>query len=112
MPEDCTQGFVDLIDTRSYYRDLINLYGHSKDRGNQTSLVASTSSSKMIQTKRRLTTIKTLEMQMEKRLRFLLRSPLPTEVGKNLVLPSPARRDNVKSSKWNLKEQELRLNLQ
>ena len=45
-PEDGTQGFVDLSDTRSYYRDLVKLYGHSMNCGNQTSLVTSTSSSK------------------------------------------------------------------
>ena len=41
--EDCTQGFLDLSDSRSYYRDLIKQYGHCKNCGNQTSLVSSTS---------------------------------------------------------------------
>ena len=41
-PEDCTQGFVDPNDRRSYYRDLIKQYGHSEDCGNQTPSVSST----------------------------------------------------------------------
>ena len=42
-PEDCTRGFVDLSDSRSYCRDLIKHYGHIEDCGNKTSLVLSTS---------------------------------------------------------------------
>ena len=45
-PEDCTQDFVDVSDSRSYYQDLIRLYRYRKDCGNQTCLVSSTSSSK------------------------------------------------------------------
>ena len=42
-PEVRTGEFVDFSDIRSHYRDLIKLYRHSKDCGNQTSLVSSTS---------------------------------------------------------------------
>ena len=42
-PKDCTEGFVDLSDNRSYYRDLIKQYELSKYCGNQTSLVSSKS---------------------------------------------------------------------
>ena len=45
-PDDCTREFVEVIDSRSYYRDLINQYEYSKDCGNQTALVVSTSSIK------------------------------------------------------------------
>ena len=38
------QGFAKFSNGRSYYRTLIKQYGHNKDCGNQTSLVASTSS--------------------------------------------------------------------
>ena len=41
--EDCTKLSVVLSNSRSYYLDLIKLYGRSKDCGNQTSLVTSTS---------------------------------------------------------------------
>ena len=41
-PEDCTKLFVNLNDSRSYYLDLFKLYRRSKDCGNQTSLVSST----------------------------------------------------------------------
>ena len=39
----CTRKFEEVCNTRSYYRDLINKYVHSKDYGNQTSLISSTS---------------------------------------------------------------------
>ena len=39
----CPQGFANIINARSYYRDLIKQYRLSKDCGNQTSLVSSTS---------------------------------------------------------------------
>ena len=42
-PEVRTQEFVIFSDFRSHYQDLIKLYRHSKDCGNQTSLVLSTS---------------------------------------------------------------------
>ena len=42
--EACPQGFANFKKTRSYYRNLIKQHGHNKDCGNQTSLVASTSS--------------------------------------------------------------------
>ena len=41
--EACPQGFTILSNARSYYRDLIKQYRLSKDCGNQTSLVSSTS---------------------------------------------------------------------
>ena len=41
--EDCSQQFEDLSVSRSYYRNLITHYEHSKDCRNQTSLVSSTS---------------------------------------------------------------------
>ena len=40
----CPQGFANFKKARSYYRNLIKQHGHNKDCGNQTSLVASTSS--------------------------------------------------------------------
>ena len=42
-PEVCSGEFVDFSDLRSHYRDVIKLYRHRKDCGNQTSLVSSTS---------------------------------------------------------------------
>ena len=42
-PEVCAQEFVDFSDIRSHNRNLIKLYRLSKDCGNQTSLVSSTS---------------------------------------------------------------------
>ena len=45
-PEDCTQWFVNLGVSRSFYRDLIKQYGHSKGCRNIKSLVASGTSSK------------------------------------------------------------------
>ena len=42
-PENCTELFVNLSDSRSYYLDLMKLNGRSKDCGNKTSLVSSTS---------------------------------------------------------------------
>ena len=41
--EACLHGFAKLSNARSYYRDLIKQYKISKDCGNQTSLVSSTS---------------------------------------------------------------------
>ena len=41
--EACPQGFANFSAARSYYRDLIKQYRLSKDCGNQTSLVSSTS---------------------------------------------------------------------
>ena len=41
--EACPQGFANFSNDRSYYRDLIKQYRLSKDCGNQTSLVSSTS---------------------------------------------------------------------
>ena len=41
--EACPQGFANFSNARSYYRDLIKQYRLSKDCGNQTSLVSSTS---------------------------------------------------------------------
>ena len=45
-PEGFTEGFVDLSDSRSYHRDLIKQYRHSKNFCKQTSRVAFTSSGK------------------------------------------------------------------
>ena len=42
-PEVHAREFVVFSDIRSHYRDMIKLYRHSKDCGNQTSLVSSTS---------------------------------------------------------------------
>ena len=42
-PEVCAGEFVGVYDIRSHYRDLTTLYRYSKDCGNQTSLVSSTS---------------------------------------------------------------------
>ena len=42
--EDCSQAFANFSNGRSYYRNLIKQYGQNKHCGNQTSLVASTSS--------------------------------------------------------------------
>ena len=42
-PEVRAGEFVDLSNIRSHYRDLIKLYRHSKDCGNQITLVSSTS---------------------------------------------------------------------
>ena len=41
--EVCLQGFANFSNARSYYRDLVKQYRLSKDCGNQTSLVSSTS---------------------------------------------------------------------
>ena len=41
--EACPQGFANLSNVRSYYRDLIKQYRCSRDCRNQTSLVSSTS---------------------------------------------------------------------
>ena len=41
--EACPQGFANFSNARSYYRDLIKQYRLSKNCGNQTSLVSSTS---------------------------------------------------------------------
>ena len=42
--EACLQAFANFSNARSYYRDLIKQHTHIKDCGNQTSLLASTSS--------------------------------------------------------------------
>ena len=90
---------VDVSDSRSYYRDLIKQYGHSKNCGNQTSLVASTSSTKKDSNQAVIDKYKdasnakgeTVEVSSQK------------SATKNSVLPIPARRDNVTLTEWNLK---------
>ena len=102
--EDCNKLFVNLSDSRSYYLGLIKLYGRSKDCGNQTSLVSSTSAGDkdpngtVIDT--RNGAIENAEENVEVSSRH---SATHGSRKKNPVLPTLDHREGDGSTKWSSK---------
>ena len=88
-PDDCTQVFVNLSDSRSYHRDLKKQYEHIKFYGNR----------KIYPNRTIFDNAKVDQNQMEKMLMLFFRLLVPTGLEKDSMLPNHARRDDVKTSK-------------
>ena len=87
----CTQQFVDVSDSRSYYQELMKLYRHSKDCGIQTIIVASKLSCKSDPIQTVIENKKDYSNTMKKLLTFSLRNLLPIGVERNSVMSRLSR---------------------
>ena len=95
--------FVDLSNIRSHYRDLIKLYRHSKDCGNQISLVSSTSAGDKDPKETVIDTGNGAIENAEGTRRSLPGILIHNEAENNQASPNRVHREGDRSKKWSSK---------
>ena len=101
--EACPQGFANFSNARSYYRDLIKQYRLSKDCGNQTSLVSSTSAVDKDPNETAIDTGNGAIENVEENAEVSSKHSAHTEAEKNPVSPTRDHREGDRSKKWSSK---------